>query len=498
MEKQKSNFILTFEWHSLLRDLKRNLWIIVLAALIAFMGVYIAERSIYTPTYTSSATLVVRAKVGTSGAYTNLSVSSEMATIFTKVFVQPSIKQLAAENIGLGQFAGSITASTQTGTNLLNLSVTASDPELSFQLLKSVLEVYPNVSSSVFSNAVIDVMIAPQMPTAPSNIISFAHRGVAILFAMLLQTCLIILISLLRDTVKDEKSFVDKIDAKLLGTITHEKVHLTLKERLLRKKRALLINDAFSSLKFSEDYQKIVTKLEWMNKNNKSKIFLITSVSENEGKSTSAANLAIGLAGRGHRVLLVDLDIRKPSIYKIFDYRTTPYIDFPRVISMFATGGPEFYETLRHRKSNLYLAMNKKSYKPNNSWFNLAEFRNGIKAAAQNMDFVIIDTAPFNVSVDAINLYGIADKTILVARTDHVPAENINDIIMTISNVKGDLAGCILNDVYKPFTLFHQIGLDAGGYYHYKHGSYKGYGGYGKHLLSESSDDVKNEPSQAP
>lgn len=482
MEKQNSQFTLTYEWHSLLRDLRCNLWAVVLAALIAYMGIYVAERSIYTPTYTSNAILVVNAKVGTSGAYTNLSVSSEMATIFTKVFTQSSMKKMAAENIGLEQFKGTISASVLGSTNMMNLSVSASDPELAYHLLTSVLEVYPNISESVFSNAVIDIMTAPQLPTGPSNFISTPLRGFYMLLAAAAQTGLILFLSLLRDTVKNEKSFTDKIDSKLLGTIVHEKVHLTIKERFLRKKRALLINDAFSSLKFSEDYQKIATKLEYMNKKSGSKVWTITSVAENEGKSTAAANIAIALAGRGNRVLLIDLDARKPSIYKIFDCSKYLRLDFfdNFILERQSTS----LELLRYRKSELFLALSKKNHSKGAEWLNTPLFKAWITKRRDDMDFIIIDTAPLSVSADAVNLMDLSDKSILVVRTDVVAAPDINDATITLSSAGGRFAGCILNDVYKPFTLFGQIGTDEGGYYNNKYSSYKRYGGYENQLLS--------------
>ena len=468
-----TTFIPTFDLHSLLRDLKKNLWAIVLAGLIAIMGTYIASHSVYAPTYTSNATLVVRAKVGTSGAYTNLSVSSEMANIFTEVFKQPSIKHLAAAYLGEESFNGQISASVLGETNLLTLSVTADDPELAYRLLCAVLEIYPDVSDAVFTNAVIDVMQSPEVPAAPSNYLSNSRTLTFMLFACCFECGLIVLISVLRGTVKNEVVFADYVDAKLLGTVTHEIPHVSLKEKILRKKRALLISDGYSSLKFSEDYQKISTKMEHIKKISKNKIFAITSVSENEGKSTSAANIAIALSGRGYRVALIDLDIRKPSVFKIFEYWGVPFLE---IVSLFRKA-PEitsdFLEHFRYKDSDLFLFMNSHSNNANADWINSKLVSEWIHVIAAEMDFVILDTAPMAVSADAATLSEISDQTILVVRTDRVAIEDINDAAMTINASGGVLTGCILNDVYQSFTFFNLIGTDAGGYYKYRYGSYQ-------------------------
>ena len=480
--------ILSFDFHSLWRDIKKNIWIIVLAMLVALMGMYVASHSVYKPVYTSSATLVVRAKVGTSGAYTSLSASSEMAQIYTEVFTQPSVEELAAAHIG-EPFGGTISASVLGETNLMKLSVTADDPEIAFRHLCAVLEIYPNISYAVFSNAVIDVIQDPQVPTAPSNAFSNSKQMLIVLAAAGVQLCLIVFLSCLRNTVKNETIFHNRIDAKLLGTVAHEAPHLSRKEKLLRKKRALLISDGYSSLKLTEDYQKIATRLEWIKKTTQDKIFTITSVGENEGKSTSASNIAIALVRRGYRVMLLDLDTRKPSIFKIFECRRLPS---PELIGLFSKEiaiTPDFLESCRYRKSNLFLLMNKKKRTVNSEWISSTLVCQWIHALADEMDFVILDTAPLAVSADAISLTNVADQTILVIRTDRSKVEDINDAAATIISSGGAFAGCILNDVYKPFTFFGQIGTDPGGYYNYGYGAYKRYGKHGRNTVSKDAEE---------
>ena len=481
-------FTPSFDFHCLLRDFKKNFWLIILTALIAVMGLYVASHSIYSPVYTSSATLVVRAKVGTSGAYTNLSASAEMAKIYTEVFEQPSIEALAAAHMGEEDFQGSIAASIMGTTNLLRLSVTADEPERAFKSLCAVLEIYPNVSSAVFSNAVIDVIVDPQVPMGPSNAISNTRQSQIVLIAMLLQCCLIVGISYLRSTVKNEKVYLKHVDAKLLGTVAHEIPHLSLQEKMLRKKRALLMNDGYASLKFTEDYQKIATKLEWIRKKTQSKIFTITSVGENEGKSTAASNLAVALARRGHRVMLMDLDIKKPAIFKIFRYNRVSTSEIVTLFSKAPEITPDFLETFRYKNTNLFLALNKKKHTVGSEWISSKKVSEWIQTLADQMDFVILDTSPLAVSADAVSLTDVADQTVLVVRTDRSAIADINDAAMTITSGGGVLAGCILNDVYKPFTFFDQIGSDSGGYYTYRYGSYKRYGRYEQNVVRKGKE----------
>lgn len=485
----KYKLVFTFEWHSLLRDLLRNSWLIVMAGVILFMCLYVGERSFYSPTYTSSATLVIRAKSESTGDYSSLSVSAGMTQTFASVFKDPAIEKLTAQNLGMDHFDGVIETSVSEGVNLMRLSVTADDPQMAYKLLCSMLEVYPSISEAVFSNTVISIPSGPRMPQVANVAIPTLYKGLGILGAMAAMAMIIALISLCKDTVKHENSFEKNVDAKLLGTITHEKAHLSLREKLSRKKRSLLMDDAFASLKFSEDYQKLATRLEQMQKSDNAKTFAVTSVEENEGKSTAAANIALSLAGRGYNVLLVDLDVRKPAIYKIFGYRDSFNVEFNDVLARKIA--VKDYKFLRYKKSNLYIAMNKRYRADAPQWLGSDLVKECITSLGNKMDYVIIDTPPLAASADAASLIRICDKTLLIVRTDVVRVGEINDAVLTIASVGGDLAGCILNDVYRPFTLFGQMGSDESRKYSYRYDTSKRYTDYGRRPLSESTLDVE-------
>lgn len=482
MKNKSSGLSFNFEWNSLVRDVVRSFWAIILVALIALMGIQVVEKSIYTPTYTSTAVLVVRSRVGTTGAFSSLTASVEMANIFTEVFKQNSLKALAAEELGLDSFDGTITTSLTDSTNLLNVSVKAEDPELAFKLLTAILKVYPEVTEAVFTDSIIDIVSEPKMPTSPSNSRLMVYRKQIILLAMLAEGGMIVLLSLLRGTVKEERGFTDKVDSKLIATISHEKAHVSKKERIKKKKRAMLVNDAYSSLRFTEDYQKLCTKFEHMNKLQGKKSFIISSVAENEGKSTVAANVALGLSERGYKVVLLDLDVRKPSMYKIFDFRDAIETDFSDVLSQkVELADFKFY---RYRKSSLTIAFNKKTSENSELLINSKVIGNSLRELEEKADFILVDTAPISVSADAVTISEVADATILVVRTDCVPVEDINETILNITESGANFEGCILNDVYKPFTLFGQMGTDERGYY-YGQNNYYGYSKTNKVLPDE-------------
>ena len=476
---------IVFEWHSILMDLVKNCWVVVLAVLIGFMGLFVAERSVYSPEYTSSATIVVNAKgASTSSLY---GVSTEMAEIFSKVFVDPAMKTKTAEYLGVESFDGNISSSVLTDTNFVELKVTADSPQTAYELLSAVLKVYPDLSTSIFENAVINVIKYPSMPKAPSNALSSDNRNIVVGILFAVTVIAIVAISVLRDTVKNETVFISKIESKLLGSIPHERKRKRVKNRQKVKEKGLFIDsNAFISLRFAESFHKIAAKLEYMHERNGDKVFVVSSVAENEGKSTIASNIAVSLANKGNRVILVDLDGKKPALYKIFGLKYIEKAELGKLLN--GEIKKSEFRLRRYKKTNLSLAINTEKYPDNHLWVENGVAQSVINALKEQVDFVIIDTAPISVDSTVTDVVKFADKAILVVRTDCAKVSAINDALLTINEVGGNLAGCILNDVYPDFAFFGLSGNeDTGGYYYSKKNGY--YYKYGKYAVDESDSD---------
>lgn len=493
MGENKSNKELNFEWHSLLRDFIHNAWVIILAAIIGLICVFVAGKIVYKPLYTSSATLIVNVKTGTYQAYTNLGASSEMATIFKEVFLQPSVKDKAAELLESKSFTGTLNAYVLTNTNIITLKVTASDPETAYNELSAILEVYPQISDTIFANAVIDVMRAPEVPKSPSNSVPSAFKLIIAGGMIIIAAAAIAIISLLRDTVKSESAYNKKIGSKLIGTVIHERRYHTLSDMIKRKKNKLIIDNAFTSFRFSESYQRIASRFEYMNRNSGDKVFLVTSVAENEGKSTVAINSALALAGRGKKVALVDMDFLKPAVKNYLNIDSEEENDIGNVLSNNLELTKKVFN--QYKTSKLYIAVNSKRYSDYTDWINLGYVKEIIGKLREEFDYVIIDTPPITAAADVTFLAGVCDKSVLVVRTDYVQTGEINDAVMLLAENK-QFAGCVLNDVYDEFSFFGQFGVNETGHY----GGYNSsYGGYSKYVSAYSasigmsdSDDENN------
>lgn len=477
MKKDK----ITIELYSLLKDIVKNIWVVILCAVIGSMGFFLVTHASYKPMYTSTATLTVLNSGSVTASYSTYTISTEKANVLVNIFSEPTIKEYAAAYLETDRFDGTISARVIDQTNFIELKVTSDHPEKAYKLLNAVLKSHHKVSGKIFKNAGITVISNPTVPSGPSNHISNSDRSLVVMAFATLSLALVVAFSLMRNTVKKESDFEDKIESKLLGTIAHEDKRMSLQDIRQKKKKGLLIHsNAYVSLRFTENFHKIAAKLEHSKNRLNEKVFAITSVAENEGKSTCAANIAVSLADRGNKVMILDLDFKKPALYKIFSEET---IENGEISDLLAEKVDyKDFAFRQFKKTSLSVAVNTKADSEYHKYIEDGSIAGLIERLKAEYDFIIIDTAPLSLDSTVTDIINLVDKTILVVRTDTVHANVLNDAISTISKISSNLAGCILNDVHINILPFSITGNDESTLYGgYRYGKHTHYGHYGKY-----------------
>ncbi len=464
---------ISIEYYSILRDLVKNFWVVILCLLVGIMGIDIADYCIYKPEYTSTATVVVNLKGSSSSTMSTYSISSEMAEVFSNVFTEPSMEKAAAEHLGLEKFDGEITAKVLPQTNFINISVVSDSPKNSYELLNAVLHVYPDISEEVFQNSVISILKYPAMSSAPSSVGLQGSKTKTLLLIAIASIGAIVAFSIFRDTVKSEEDFKNRVKGKLWGCVPHVNKNKSFNDLISKKKTGLLIeeNDLVNK-RYIEAFNRIVAKIEHQKTKDGSKVFVVTSFAENEGKSTIASNIALSLARKGNKVVLMDMDGKKPAIYKLFGCSYEENSELATFLS--GEAGENNYKLKRFKKTNLYLAINTRPHADSHKWVEKGVAKKAIRTLRGMVDYVIIDTAPISVDSSVNEFIKVADKTLLAIKTDGVETTAINDAISTITDVGGNLAGCILNDVHSDIPVVEFTGAGNANIFSHKRWQLKG------------------------
>lgn len=455
---------------TLVYDILKNWWTILLGALAAAMLTYVVVSLRYVPEYTTSATFVVAAR-GDSNAVANLQSANSMAQTFEKIIQSNIMKKKIGEILGVDLEDAKIDTQVLEGTNLLVLSVTEDSPKEAIDLIRGIMDNYSDVSYYTVGDSVMDVLEEPKVPISPDNPLNtddavkkgFLAGGALVIF-------LSGLLSYMKDTVKREEEIEEKLDARSLGVIPYERKNRSLADLMRRKKKGLLVNSPVAGFAFVEGYKKLATKVDYRMSKDNLKVLVVTSVSENEGKSTVAANLAITLAEQSKRVLLIEGDIRRPSQFLIFKKKP----DEKNEIGEFLKGNTSANDLLlRSGIPGLRLIVGRNCYSSSTELLNSERMKKLLDAGREAMDYVIIDSPPAGMMGDAEVLAGYADAVMVVVKQNYMLSEDINDVLDAFREHHSKVLGVVLNGA-RTFSS-----TPVGGYYE-RYGRYGRYGNYGK------------------
>lgn len=192
----------------------------------------------------------------------------------------------------------------------------------------------------------------------------------------------------------------------------------------------------------TEQIKTIRTNLNYAMVGKPLKTLMITSAIQGEGKSTIGGNLAVEYAKKGMQVLLVDADLRRPTIHHTFG------VSNQRGLSTWLSGqlvdvNDAIYPVLDH------LFVMPSGPKPPNPAELLAsdKMTEFLTVATRKLDLVIVDAPPVLPVTDARILAGQVDGTVLVVRQNFVEKVAVRQAVNALKNARTQLLGTVLNDV---------------------------------------------------
>ncbi|KAA8601454.1 Capsular polysaccharide synthesis enzyme CpsD exopolysaccharide synthesis [Vibrio cyclitrophicus] len=240
---------------------------------------------------------------------------------------------------------------------------------------------------------------------------------------------------ILNDTVKNKADVEYKIAQRMLGLIPQ----VALPRKSVLPIHAYL-DDTYR--RFAESVRTFRTSLLLTQLDKAHKIIAVTSTSPGEGKTTTASNLAISLAQMG-KVLLIDGDLRKPSIAKRFDIP----VYHPGLTNLI-TGTEQFSECV-HIDGQSGVAIMPSGQIPGNPLELLSNSRyvELLEILKTKYDHIIIDTPPTQAVSDALVISQSADSVIYVVKSDVTRIKPIKAGLERLFESKAHVAGVVLNQV---------------------------------------------------
>ncbi len=313
-------------------------------------------------------------------------------------------------------------------------------------LLARLKEIDLSSTLNVNNISIIDRAEVPEKPSKPNLPLNMALSVVA---GLVMGIGLGFFVDYMDTTIKSPQDIKDILQIHFLGNIPR------FKGKDEAEKNRIVHFQPRSPV--SEAYREIRTEILNLTPKDRNSSILITSAEPKAGKTITVVNLGIALSQKGNNVLLVDTDLRKPQIHKIFDSGKTAGL------SGYLSGDINLDSIIKDTEiENLKVVTSGKV--PNNlseiiSSDRMSEFISGLK---QKFDFVLFDSPPIASVTDAVILADLVDATIQVVRSgkSHVPTTL--SVKEKLANTKTKILGVILNDL----KTYHDD------YYYYKYYRY--------------------------
>lgn len=476
--EEKINIDLGVLWRNFVPYLRR-LWLLVLIlAVLAGVRSYIRVTRSYRPMYKAETIFSVstgstsdESDIFTYSYYYNNTAAKQAVNTFPYLLNSDVMRELLCLELGTSSINGSISASLVNGTNFFVLSVTSADPQAAYDIIQAVMKVYPQIGQKVIGDIQLVVTKEPMVPTTPYNSAASWHRSVVMSAAKVcaLGLVLIFLLSLTRRTILSAQDVKKMVSLSCLAHIPS----VSVKQRKRSKAAGLLITRLESDSGFCEAFRLLRLKLT-RTMGEGDKVIMFTSSIPSEGKSSIAANTALSLAKEGKQVLLIDGDLRSPSIKELLGL-SSPSQGLGEYLADKSDNG---IDCLRYADTKLVVLAGNKAINNPASLLRSKKLASTLDRARGIFDYIIIDTPPC-VMADASVFAKYADKVVYVIREDFAKSSQVYDCLQSLIDGGAKVCGFVLNcSTHQGSGSGYGSGYGYGYGYSYgkKYGSKYGYG----------------------
>lgn len=426
-------------------DILRRRWVSGTIVALVVIAAACALTLTTTPKYTST-TRIFFAVQGTDSAtelaqgstFTEQQMSSYAQVATTPLVLDPVIKKLGLRT-SADTLARSISAVAPSDTVILELSVTDPDAQQATQIANAVATELASVSSKLSSkrnngaDAVKATILAPaQVPTAPSSPNVTRNIGIGVVLGLVIGLGVALARNAVDTKIRSVQDIERLTDSPVLGTIAFDdKV----------PQHPMVVADEPLSAP-SEAIRRLRTNLQFVDTTKDSKIIVITSSVPGEGKSTTSMNLAAALATAGSRVLLIDADLRRPSIaaYMGMEGRAG--------LTSLLIGHADASDVIQPWRDTTLHILPSGRIPPNPSELLGSErMQELLDELSLRYDTILIDSPPMLPVTDATVLTRIADGAVIVVGAGRTHRGQLGESLATLETAGAKLFGLVLNKI---------------------------------------------------
>lgn len=488
--------------------LRRRIWFVLIPVILApLLTYFISKRQ--TPVYSASSSVVFNFSSATSQALGEFNPNAQDPTAYlqTQAVVARKdaiLKSVArSHNVSPGELYSGLSVAPSPIANLLVFTVQTGDPNQAAALANAYASRYARyraaqdklgLESTISSyRAKVRSLRAQHKPTAgieaqllllQAGLASYAANRpqiaqsatggaqvsprpkrdalLGLALGLALGVGLAFLAEALDKRVRSEREIEETLGLQLLARLPNP-------SRRIRRARQLPILVEPRGA-YAEAVKKLRTNLEFLTLDHEARVIMVTSALEQEGKSTTIASLAVALARSGRRVALVDLDLRKPFLHRLFRISQSP-----GVIDV-VSGNRELAAVLKpvllpgsHRQASLsgssllaVLPAGPVGLEDPSYLVSHPKMTELIEQLKSDWDFVLVDSPPLPAVDDGLALSASVDGVLVVTRSGRVPRQMLQELSRLLDSTPAEVLGFVLTGLNRNAAYGYGYGYGQG------------------------------------
>ncbi len=467
-----------------------KMWLVILISILCAVVTLAGTFFLITPKYESSALFYVNNNSFSLGDASlsidsgDISASKSLVNSYIVILnTRESINEVieyAGVDRTYGQIKEMISAASVNGTEIFEVVVTSPDPHEAELIANAIAHILPNRIAGIIegtSAKIVDAAVAASEPSSPSYTVNLI---VGFLIGLILSVCIILLQEMFDVMIRSDEDIAEICANPVLAAVPDMTAsskggyHYSYDRDSAKKKKAVSANQAPAlfgrSISFaaSESYKLLRTKLQFSFSDEGScRVIGVSSSLSGEGKSLTSINLAYTLSQLNKKVLLIDCDMRRPTLAEKLGIQKKPGL------SSYLTGQSELVELVQKcgfsKEENAFDVITAGQNPPNPvELLSSGKMLKMLEILRKAYDYVIFDLPPVGEVSDAMAVAKQTDGILLVVRQNHCDRNALTDTVRQFQFIDAKILGVVFNCVSES---------SGNGYYKRKYGkgSYRGY-----------------------
>ncbi len=432
--------------------LKKYVLVIIAVALVLIIGVFIYDKSIKKPLYTTYTTIILtksnESQTVTTITQNDILLNQKLVETDSKIIKSKLVLEQVISETGVTytaeELSKNVSVEAYENTEMLKISVTDQDPELAANIANSIAQVFSGEIAKIYQiNNISVVDVAVTSEEVSNN--TLKRDLLLALFVSIFGTIgVVFVVYYFDDTVKLTDDLEEEIGMPVVAKVFKSDIGSK------NNRKIELLAQKYPKSVVSESIKTLRTNLQFSSVDEDIKTILITSSIPGEGKSFISANLAISFAQTDKRVLIVDCDMRKGRQHRIFKLSNSKGLSNLLIDDMI-----NLKDYINKTSVPGVHVITRGTVPPNPSeLLNSKKNADLIRVLKAKYDVIIYDGVPCNGLPDSIIMSKLVDKVLIVSSDSMTPKSVLESTKKQLESVNAPVAGDVLNNVNRKNSTY--------------------------------------------